>query len=505
MTRFARTHLLVMLGVTCVTAYFSYAYFHMDELGQVILPARVKLGHAGTGGLPWEFGSRMRPWLQPAIYYAIGRALGVVGAKDVFTLTLAWRFASGLAACGALALFVRTSEAWLADDDERRAHVRVATLLGFLPFLFVRTSQESASATAFTFAFCIVLADATPNGPIAMPSWRRLVAAGTLCGVAFEFRYQTVLLTLGLFAWMRVVGRVPWRALALFVAGAGLAVALALPVDRWGYGEWTFPPLEYFRVNILEGASLLFGAEPPFAYLWLEPANIFAPVVVVLVVAMLVAWWRNPRHAITWTTAPFFVVHSLLTHKEERFLFPMVILATSFVALAFAPSAGKPLAVARWLWARRRGAGLKALAAVNFGGMLLLALYPLGWNHHVPFDRYVHEQLGDGLSAYALEQFDLKLPAYPPRVYAIEKASPAEIARRADGPNANEYLVADTPRLHTGEAALDARCELVYSELPVWRSEGAATFVMGVVDAYNARARAPLRPIEWRSLYRIRR
>jgi phosphatidylinositol glycan class B len=502
--RFTRTHLLVMLGVTCVTAYFSYAYFHIDELVQVIGPARLKLGDE-VPGLPWEFEAHMRPWLQPAVYYAFARVLGVAGVRDVFALTFAWRLVTGLLAWGAMAAFLRTSSAWFERDEERRAHVRVATMLGFLPYLFVRTSQESASATAFTFGFAILLAGTPPNAPIAAPSWRRLVAAGAACGLAFEMRYQTVLLTIGLVAWMRFVGRISWRALGIFVAGAVLPVVVALPIDRWGYGVWTFPPIEYVRVNVFEGASVLFGSEPPFAYFWLEPSNIFAPVVVVLLVAMLVTWWRHPKHAVTWTTAPFFLVHCLLTHKEERFVFPMVMLATSFVTLAFAPGAGKPLAVARWLWERRRGVAMKALAVFNFGGMLLLALYPLGWNHHVVFARWVHQEHGDELRAYAIEPYDRNPPEYLPRVYEIEKATPADIARRSQQPNAKEYLVADTPRLRTGDAGLDARLELVYSEFPLWRSESATSFVMSIVDAYNARARAPLRPIEWRSLYRLRR
>jgi phosphatidylinositol glycan class B len=504
----ARGPLFALLGVTCVTSYFSYAYFHLDEYAQIVEPALRKLGLAAETLPPWEYEARIRSWLQPAFYVAVGRALGAFGVRDVFSVVFAWRLLTGLASWAAICAFVGVSLRWFERDEERRLHARVAALLGFLPYLSVRTSQESLSASAFALGFALLLADTDPAGQDAGRTprgWGAPLLAGALCGAAFELRFQTALLTLGLFAWLVRVGKAPPLRLAAFVAGVLLVVAAALPIDRWGYGAWTVPPIEYVRANLLEGTAILFGSEPPFAYFYLTPANIFLPVVVVLMFAMIVAWWRHPRHAVTWTTAPFFLVHCLITHKEERFLFPMTILATSFVAMAFCPGYGRPLALVRRVWSWRAGVGAKMLAGVNFAGMALLAVYPLGWNHHVPFARFVHEHVGDELHAYAFEDFEIRRPPYGPRVHDVEKGAPEQIEASLEAGRWREFLIADTPSLHTGVDALDRRYTLVYSEFPFWQSAWLTERVMRAVDPYNESARSPLHPVRWRSLYRLQR
>lgn len=486
MTRFVRAHLAVTLVATVVTAWFSYGYFHIDEYFQVVELARWKLGQVEAWALPWEHTSRMRPWLQPALYVAIAR---LSRASDPFLLAFLFRVVTGLACVASLALFLRTTLPWFASERERRIFVRVATLLGFLPFLFVRTSSETLSMAAFTAGLAIALEGSSPTGPPLTARSARLLDAGVLLGLAFESRFQTAILTLGLVAWMRFRARASVAQLACLASGFAAAIGFGALVDRWGYGVFTFPPWTYLQANLVEGASLFYGSDPPLAYLVSLPANVFAPVVVALLVCAVVAWWRHPRHAITWTTLPFFVVHNLLAHKEERFLFPTAILATAFVPMA--------LSASPWLSARTGIA--KLLAAWSTAMMLLLAFYPLGWHHHVRFQRYVHDELGGELRAFALPDFDLGLPAFHPRVYDVEKQDEEVLAQRI---GERPWLVADTPLL-AREAPSLARCTtLVWSELPVFQSAGHMEQVMRWVDAYNARRISPLRPIRFRSLYR---
>ncbi len=481
-----RRALAVTLCVTCVTAWFSYAYFAIDEHFQVIEPALWKLGEVPSWTLPWEIHERMRPWLQPFLYVVIGRALGAVGVRDPFALGFAFRLVTGLACVGALALYLRTTLPWF-DGERRRLHLRVATLAGFLPYLYVRTSSETLSMAAVTAAFALLLDGATPGeaprrwSVPALARPRRLALVGLLFGVAFEARYHTAFLTLGLLVWLVLAARARARPIALVAAGGLGALAVGAAVDRWGYGVWCFPAWTYFRANILEGASGYFGSDPPLAYFWMLPANVFFPVVVVLLVLAVVAWVRCPWHPLTWATLPFFAVHNLIAHKEERFVFPIAILATGLVTLARKTPP--------------RGALAKAIAAVNLALMGLLAVYPLGWNHHVRFMRAVHDLVGSELRAHALPDFELGLPAYHPRVYDVEKSDAETIARRIDDGTAKTWLITDTPRL---PPALEGRATLVWSELP-------STSLLPLVDAYNAHAKAPLRRLEYRSLYRVER
>lgn len=512
--RLVRRHLAVTLAVTCVTSWFSYAFFHTDEYFQVIELTRSKLGQVPPNLLPWEHAQHMRPWLQPFLYWLVARSLATLGVHDIFVLAFVFRLLTGLANVGALALFVRTTLPWMKTPEERRLHVRVATLLGFLPYLFVRTSSESGSMAALTAAFALLLEGARPAGdagrPWAVPALarpRRSLLAGLLLGVAFEMRFQTAFIALGIVAWLWLMGRAG-RALVPVVLGGALALAVGALADRWGYGVWTFPALTYFQANIVEGAAALFGSDPPFAYLWMLPANVFLPVVLAMIVLAVMAWLRCPRHPITWATMPFFVIHNLIAHKEERFLFPMAILSTALVTMAigpsFAPASGvgrRVTAIATWAWKRRGAWPGKLLACASVVVMALLAFVPLGWHHHVRFERAVHDTVGDELHATALPEVDLSLPAFHPRVYDVDKADPDEIVRRIEAGTARTWLI--TNRSTLAGTSLDGRATLVYSEVPFFRDPALMAKVVPLIDAYNARAPEPLRKLRYRSLYRL--
>lgn len=502
---FVRAHLVASLALTCLTAIGSYAYFHIDEYFQVLEPARFKLGFVDAWTLPWEYTERLRPWLQPAFYVLVGKAIGPL-ARDPFALGLACRLVTGLFAWAALAAFVRATVPLAGSVDEKRLHVRVTTLSGFLPYLFVRTSSETASMAALTAGVAVLVAGCGADDPARLV-WRgttgRMLACGALFGIAFEARFQTAFVAASAFAWARLVARAPARALVAFALG-GLAVVVAcVGVDAWGYGAPSFPPLAYLRTNLLEGAASLFGADPPFAYLWLSPANLLAPLVVALMLLAPLAWLRNPRHPLTWTTLPFVLVHALLSHKEERFLFPVAVLVTGLVVLAIGPSHGRPLRLAAHLWSRRAGTSARLLAAWSAAGLAVLALWPIGWHHHVRFTRQARALFGDEMHAAALPEFDLGLPAYHPRLYDVEKAPPDELARRLDAGTARPYLVTDSPRLASGAPSVDTRARLVWSELPLWDDPFWGPRLLALAEGWNANARAPIRPLRFRSLYRF--
>jgi phosphatidylinositol glycan class B len=513
--RFVRAHLAVLFAVTCVTAWFSYGYFHPDEYFQTLQYARSKLGDVPTFFLPWEYAQQMRPWMLPGAYWVVGRVLRALGSSDVFVFAFACRLLTGLANVFALARFLRTTLPWAKSDEEKRLHVRVVTLSGFLPYLFVRTSSESASMAALTLGFALLLEDSAPaddgrtwSVPKASRAWRGLLA-GFLFGIAFECRFQTAFFVVGVLAWLVVVGKGTRRPLARIVVGGVVAVGFGALVDRWGYGNWTFPAWTYFQANILEGAAGVFGSDPPMAYFWMLPANFFMPVVLALLALALVAWFRCPRHPITWATLPFFLLHNLISHKEERFLFPIATMATAFVVMALGPSFGpapfRPDVVeriARAGWSNRWSWPARLLALASTIVMVLLAFTAPGWNHNVRFSRFLHDRFGDEFHATVSPEITLSGPAFHPRVYDVDKADPTEMMRRIEAGTARDWFVTDDPIMRTG-TKLDAHAELVFSELPFFRIPWLAAHEMALVDAYNTHALPRMRRLHYRSLYRI--
>lgn len=329
LARTLKRSLAILAGVTIITAWFSNTFYFPDEHYQVLEFMGYRLGITPASELPWEFEARIRPWLQPLLYFLIARPLMALGLTDMFAITFVLRLVTGLFSVAALAIFARAVLQTIEGEAQERAFARYLPFFGFLPYLFVRTASETLSAAFVAIGLGLALGAKSP---------RLLALAGLMCGLAFEARYQTAMVGLGLFAWLAVVARVRAAGLAAFVGGGVAALVLGALADRWGYGVFVFPPWDYFQVNIVQGvAAKTFGREPVFAYLYLLPAQLFFAITLVLMAAMIAMWLRNPRHLLTWTTLPFVLLHVAVAHKEARFLFPLAIVATAFPVLGFSP------------------------------------------------------------------------------------------------------------------------------------------------------------------------
>jgi GPI mannosyltransferase 3 len=526
-----RRYLLASLVLVMVTSYFSVTFFHPDEHYQVVELVGLKLGRTTETNLPWEFHERMRAWLQPAAYTAIARAAETIGLRDPFALAWLWRMASGLLAWGAIRSMIRTSLGWCDGRTSAIVQIRAIALLGFVPYLAVRTSSENVSCSLLTIGFCFWMgrlhagdraAGGADRGSRSTLSAPVAFVGGGLFGLAFECRFQTAVLAAGLIAWLCVFRRLrPGGALSL-AAGVIAALAVGLLVDRWGYGEWTFPAVHYFYRNVVDRiASREFGVTPVYGYLYLLPSNIFGPVVVVLMAGLTLTWVRHPKHPLTWATLPYAFVHCALDHKEERFFFPILLLATAGVTLGFSPARrisplgpiGSRVArigdlVAGRLWNLRCGWIARIVVADNLLGLLLLAVYPLGWRSNLTFYAYVDRHLQP--DSRILKLGDWHFPEYPFyqnglwRVETLARTDNVHASRIEPLRREPTYFV--TPLPYDGvPTRAGATAELVYSDFPGWQW----STIRDWVGPLLRHARRILDPIEiipqakWLTLYRL--
>ncbi len=492
-----RRSLLLLLVITAVTAWFSETFFFPDEHFQILEFMAMKLGLTSAADLPWEFGAKARPFFQPFLYFLIAKPLTLLGIGDAFDLMFVLRLVTGAFSLVALAVFAR----FLLDDfkrqDERFAFAKMLPFMGFLPYLFVRTASETAAAAFFTLALVVAVRGARAG------SARRLVWAGLLCGAAFECRYQAAFLVLGLLAWLAFEARARWTLLLSFCAAGLSVVALSALIDRWGYGVWCFPPWTYINVNIIQGvAAKVFGSAPWFAYFYLEPGTIFAPITAMLMIAMVIACLRNPHHIITWVTVPFFLAHCLIGHKEERFLFPLAILAVSYPVLAFAP--GRPLPVFEQVWAWRHSIAAKIVGWSAVAAMLFLAVYPFGIRPHMRMAKYLYRHFPTGFHAYSFDEegFD-NYPMLRPKPYQVDILFDREDLQTqlAKGPI---YLLSDTPSLPA--LAQGARAQMLYSDFLFAGVPGAANWATKVMCGYaDLKRTTPIHPprLKFLTLYRL--
>ncbi|GAA0527470.1 phosphatidylinositol glycan class B [Rhizomicrobium palustre] len=489
-----RRSLILLALVTALTAWFSQTFFFPDEHFQILEYMAMKLGLTSPAELPWEYAAKARPFFQPFLYFLIAKPLTLLGL-DPFALMFVLRAVTGAFSLYVLAVFARFLISDLSRPGARMAYARLLPFMGFLPYLFVRTASETASAAFFALALVVAVRGKDRLAPL---FW-----AGLLCGAAFECRFQAALLVLGLFAWLAFQARLHWTKLAAFIAGGLAVVAISALIDRWGYGVWCFPPWNYVDVNLIQGvASRVFGTSPWFAYFYLEIGTIFAPITAALMIAMVIAVIRNPRHVIIWATVPFFLVHCLMGHKEERFLFPLVYFFTAYPVMAFAP--GRPFPVFERVWAYRQSFAAKFVLWTAVVAMVFLALYPFGLRPHMRMAKYLYRHFPSGFQGFSYEadRFD-NYPMVRPKPYRIDILfDRADLeAQLKKGP---VYLMTDYPALPP--VAKGVKAELLYSEYLFASSPQSAIAATKFLCAYaDMKRKGPIHPPKLRflTLYKI--
>ncbi|MET0401796.1 MAG: mannosyltransferase, partial [Cystobacter sp.] len=347
---------LLLALLPAVLAVAQLGRLHPDEVYQALEPAWFR-AH-GYGVLAWEWRVGLRNWALPLVLSGLLRLCSALG----LTHPVAYR--------AVLALPQVALQAWMLWAVFRFSARRVGPRSAWLATLAVglygpvlvfagRTLGESLSA-----AFLVVAVEALDRQERPL---RAGLLAGSTLGLAVVVRYGSAVMVLLALAWL--VGARRWKLLA-WTCLAGLAVAGALgglDLATWGKPFHSF--FAYVDYNVLSGkAARQFGAAPPSFYgaPWLRGLPLWVWLVIPL------AWmsWRARRSlSLPALCAGGYVLALLATaHKEERFLYPGLVL----LVVAAAPlAAGFVSSLSSGPW--RTGAGVLLLGLSGVPGFFFLS------------------------------------------------------------------------------------------------------------------------------------
>jgi GPI mannosyltransferase 3 len=426
-TSIGRFHPLAALLLLAAAIRLPLAFWpnvlHPDEIFQYLEPAWRMLGHDGIVSWEWRYG--MRGWLLPSV------TAGPVGLGDWIAPGGAGAFVAPRLVASLASLSV-VACAWSFGARISRSHAIIAAFVAAVWFEFVCFAPHTLSeplATALILLAALLLTHAS------LPQ-RHLAVGGVLLGLAFvcRFQYAPAIAVLGLGAcWGH------WRNLFALVAGGFIALVVGGLADA-AHGvvpfAWLIANVQH---NLLHDRAAEFGVTPAITYLYS-----FWMMWSVALVLLLFAIWQGWRHSplLLATAVANIAFHSLIGHKEYRFIFLSVVLLVIIAALGSAD----------WIeWLRaKRAWGRWALPVIAGGWALISAALaatgtmPDNWMRGVGAAQLAAELRGDpALCGLAL--YDMPFHLLPGRdrlvgrspLFAFDPADPlasgdlAAVARKA--------------------------------------------------------------------------
>ena len=350
---------LCLLGLLpAIGAVVQLGRLHPDEVYQLLEPA-YRAAH-GYGIQAWEWKAGLRNWVFPGLASILLKAAAAVGMDHPLAyraLLAVPQAALHVASVFAVRRFLRRylDAAWASAW----AGAAIYAVYGLVLLFAGRTLSESFSASFLVLA--MVRLDGTDRSRQGLVDG---IWGGAWLGLAVVARYGSGVIVLAALGVLGLQRR--WWALAGTCAG-GLVVGLGLAgVDAWTWGKPFHSLLTYVDFNVLSGkAAHYFGVSPWTFYL--PPLGMLVPL---WVWPGLVATVRlpSPRAVLPLVCAAAYLAALFVTpHKEERFLYPGLVL----LLLAGLPG---------WLHVLGQLASLPLRAAVLGAtavlGLLTAALYP---------------------------------------------------------------------------------------------------------------------------------
>jgi hypothetical protein len=277
----------------------------------------------GTGLVPWEFQFGIRSWLLPGAIAIVMELSRIVGdGPDYYLPAIAMAFAT-LAAAPVMCGFL-----WSRRLFGLSGALVAGTAVAVAPEL-VYFGARTLSEVVAGHLLIVGLYALDPSYPVT--SRRRRFLGGALLGVVLVLRVQLApaVVIAAVWAYWQSANKCALTMLAgvtavLIAAGTLDALTLGYPLAAL----W-----RYVLYNAYYGASSTFGVEPEIYYLQGE-LEVWASAAPFLLLLVILGTRRMP--ALMAAAVTVLALHSIIGHKEYRFIYPATLLLTVLAGVGLA-------------------------------------------------------------------------------------------------------------------------------------------------------------------------
>lgn len=454
------------LFLIVIAAIFSTGFHHPDEYMQIVEFANVKLGGMNPQLLPWEWHERMRPFFMPGLLYAFDRIFRPL-LQNPFWIMIVFRLFHGLLAFWGLRRMVLQRAFFLSEKQTHSAFPYLVYLLWFIPWFAVRPSSEGLSASLFLLSLTQLFGDQKSPREQGL---RNIFISGLFAGFSFLARYQMGFMIAGFFGWLCFVEKISLRKLWLFIAAIVACAGLGIAIDTWGYSEFVLTTWNYLYQNVVLNKSANWGTDPFYGYLYLMQQHGMPLHSILILGAMFLTWYRYPRHFLTWCSVPFFIVHSLIAHKEMRFLFPLALFAPAFLLLGYGPGI-RWISFSKWIWNFRKTGWIKFFAVTNILALLFLMLAPTRTEISLQKEIYTLSD-GKAFGGFLMGRDpyivgDYPMHYYQPKRFYLQTLQSIDELKLQINQNPLTLITSEFD-FYGMNPTLQSACREVYRGMPVW-------------------------------------
>ncbi len=306
-----RTILLVGLFLRLLAAIFSEGYaFHDDHF------CVTRVAQSWADGIPHWLESEKPP--KHSMFYAGINAVIIWGAEnigitDTFVKTALMRVFHALYSLLTI-LFVYKITLTLADVRRATLAGWIVALLWFMPFMSVRFLVELMCVPPVLAGFYLMIKEVKAQQK-SITTW---LLAGALFGLAFTFRYHTILFAGGLGLVLLYQKR--WLPSIVFSLGYLVVACLIVGTVDLVFFDYPFHSLvEYFAFNSENANNFISGS--PFKFTLTTFGFLVPPVSLMLMFGYARSAKIEPMMFVA--VLVFFVFHSAFPNQQERFILPM--------------------------------------------------------------------------------------------------------------------------------------------------------------------------------------
>ncbi len=327
------TKWFILFGIILhfVASFFSIGYYNLDEHFQVLEPLAKLLELENS--LTWEFDYKIRPWLQSTFYYVITKIIYIFDFTDPFEITFVLRLSSSIIGFISIVfLYNHTKEKFNIQNNFSKF-----LIFGFwfYAFLHARTSSENLSISMLIFGF--VFFDRFVESKNSKELFFYSLNAGIFLGLSMVLKYQIVISVIFIYLWF-IIHHLNFRKLIYLINNFLIIILIlffGLIVDYFNYSSINITYYKYYHANFVENWFESFGKDPWWYYLRLLVVNFFPPIGLIFLISLIFFWINNFKTIITYLTLPVFLILSYLSHKELRFLFPILIFTPFIISYIF--------------------------------------------------------------------------------------------------------------------------------------------------------------------------